>query len=975
MESLRKQIKNNKRGQLLIEAIIVLAISSILLPALFTGLIASRQGKAQSSQRIQAVALLKESEEIIRSVREKGWTSFAQNGTFHPIITGNAWALSSGSETINGFTRAISISDVRRDSNGNIVTSGGTIDPSTKKVDILISWGQPYASSVNSSLYVTRFLSNNALNKTSSSDFAGGNLVSTVVATDQGGEITLSPNNRAKWCSPELSNTTIDLPDGPPIAVSASASASINTPNDVFVATAPFATTSGKMAYLTVTANAETPVATNKGIFTLDSSRYSSVGLVPTGTGIDNNFRTNDIKYYKSPGGITYALIATTIPDHEILAIKVKNADGSDAYQDPTNKIYKYWTFFNTTQYGLSGSFDTGFMDPSAAATDTGGDNNGYDSNPTRAYTDNNSFAVDTNSGSGTGTNCTGTDKDRQRYYNYDLTIPSGATINGIQVRLDAKVDSTTGSPKICVQLSWDGGSNWTTAQSTGTLTTGESTYYLGGSTDTWGRTWSDTNFSNSNFRVRIINVASNTSRDFSLDWAAVKVYYSGGALSTNDQSPFGYGATSVAVLGDTGYATSGGYLYSFDLSNIDTKSTSNGLDMIGCRIELDGYDCQPGSGTDRKYNAGQTGTTWSDTTTPAHNDCSDGGNIELYADNDVYPVKVGSNSYVFVAVGAGTNPELDVVNVSTPPTSASTPAINNIACGRNDTSNTNAGWKVSDSIDFNTGSGTEEAANSVYANSAGTRAYISSNGTSDSKQFYVINTTNKSDIKFLSGTSTPTSGFYQGTGANGELYPRRSLTVLNGLRAVLVGKDGVANSNNAPEYQVLNIENESTPAFCGSVNFDQGFNDLTSVSEADGDNFVYMIANTILNELKIIQGGPDGSYLDSGTYISAPLDLGASMALNRLSASTSVPTNTTLQYQIAATSPVNGSCTNANYVFVGPDGTASSYFPASGGSIPLSGSTGFENPAQCVKYKAFLTTTDFNITPKLLDISLNYSP
>ncbi len=33
-------------------------------------------------------------------------------------------------------------------------------------------------------------------------------------------------------------------------------------------------------------------------------------------------------------------------------------------------------------------------------------------------------------------------------------------------------------------------------------------------------------NFSNANFRVRVINVASNASRDFSLDWVAVQVDY-----------------------------------------------------------------------------------------------------------------------------------------------------------------------------------------------------------------------------------------------------------------------------------------------------------------------------------------------------------------------------------------------------------------------------------------------------------------
>jgi hypothetical protein len=76
------------------------------------------------------------------------------------------------------------------------------------------------------------------------------------------------------------------------------------------------------------------------------------------------------------------------------------------------------------------------------------------------------------------------------------------------------------------VQISWNGGASWTTAKSTSTLTTSESTYLLGGAADTWGRAWASGDFSNTNLRVRITDVASSTSRDFSLDWIAVQVSY-----------------------------------------------------------------------------------------------------------------------------------------------------------------------------------------------------------------------------------------------------------------------------------------------------------------------------------------------------------------------------------------------------------------------------------------------------------------
>jgi hypothetical protein len=172
---------------------------------------------------------------------------------------------------------------------------------------------------------------------------------------------------------------------------------------------------------------------------------------------------------------------------------------------------------------------NTGYLNCSAnaAVTTSSGDNNGYQTTPGNACANGSGVAQDPSSGSNTGTSCTGTDKDRHRFYNYNLSIPSGATINGIEVRLDAYIDSTASTTRrLCVDLSWDGGTTWTATQQTGSLTTLEATYTLGTASDTWGHAWTDTQFSNANFRVRVTDVANSTARTFSLDWAAVRVTY-----------------------------------------------------------------------------------------------------------------------------------------------------------------------------------------------------------------------------------------------------------------------------------------------------------------------------------------------------------------------------------------------------------------------------------------------------------------
>jgi hypothetical protein len=82
---------------------------------------------------------------------------------------------------------------------------------------------------------------------------------------------------------------------------------------------------------------------------------------------------------------------------------------------------------------------------------------------------------------------------------------------------------------RLGVDLSWNGGSTWT-SEKTQNLTETEATYTIGGSSDTWGRTWSDIELSNSNFRLRVHDIDSGSNciddSESHLDWVRVKVHY-----------------------------------------------------------------------------------------------------------------------------------------------------------------------------------------------------------------------------------------------------------------------------------------------------------------------------------------------------------------------------------------------------------------------------------------------------------------
>jgi hypothetical protein len=102
--------------------------------------------------------------------------------------------------------------------------------------------------------------------------------------------------------------------------------------------------------------------------------------------------------------------------------------------------------------------------------------------------------------------------------------VISGAnTIGGVVVKLELSGYSATGD--VGVALSWDGGTTWTDAKTTPTLTTTDGVVTLGSVSDKWGRaSWSVGDFSNANFKVRLTsNLSGNTVQ---VDALQVKVYH-----------------------------------------------------------------------------------------------------------------------------------------------------------------------------------------------------------------------------------------------------------------------------------------------------------------------------------------------------------------------------------------------------------------------------------------------------------------
>ena len=109
-----------------------------------------------------------------------------------------------------------------------------------------------------------------------------------------------------------------------------------------------------------------------------------------------------------------------------------------------------------------------------------------------------------------------------------------------------------------------------------------------------------------------------------------------------------------------------------------------------------------------------------------------------------------------------------------------------------------------------------------------------------------------------------------------------------------------------------------------------------------------------------------NSGYSTSGDLISSLKDSApgaGTTTWSTLSWDATLPANTSVQFQVAASNSSGGP-----FNFVGPDGTAGTFFTTSGAS--LSQFNGF----RYLEYRAYLSTTDTTATPTLNDVTISYS-
>src|SRR5258708_34140300 len=134
------------RGFSLIEVILAAAIFVTFATGAIVALVSAYNTNRLGSEVTIANQFNAQGLEAVRSIKNQSWSTFAtkaDTGNTGVDMLGTVWAFNGTSNTLPAdtrFSRAMSITSVQRDGSGNVVASGGTNDPNTKKVTATTSW-------------------------------------------------------------------------------------------------------------------------------------------------------------------------------------------------------------------------------------------------------------------------------------------------------------------------------------------------------------------------------------------------------------------------------------------------------------------------------------------------------------------------------------------------------------------------------------------------------------------------------------------------------------------------------------------------------------------------------------------------------------------------------------------------------------------------------------------------------------------
>lgn len=154
------------KGFALIEVMIACALVATVTITLLSFAEKGLGLSSRSLRQVQATLIAEEGAEAVKTIRDANWTNISNltlNTNYYLSYNNSTdvWSLSTTANSIDSiFTRAIVFNSVNRNSNNDIVGTGGTTDSGTIKVTVTVSWlSTEGANSKVLTLYITDIFS------------------------------------------------------------------------------------------------------------------------------------------------------------------------------------------------------------------------------------------------------------------------------------------------------------------------------------------------------------------------------------------------------------------------------------------------------------------------------------------------------------------------------------------------------------------------------------------------------------------------------------------------------------------------------------------------------------------------------------------------------------------------------------------------------------------------------------------------
>ncbi|MDD4382089.1 MAG: hypothetical protein PHE21_01955 [Candidatus Dojkabacteria bacterium] len=210
-----KKCKRKLKGFSLAEILLAIGIFGLISSFLIFLVVDSTRTLDNLRARSKASHLTQEINDALLLIKTQGWYNIARytdEGAKHLEFVDGNYTILDGAFSENDFTYSFTIQRAQRDLNGDLVETGGTLDPHTRIVSITIDWKDRFGkiNSINPKLYINDW-NTNSIAYTTDTDFQKGVNNQTLIQNISGGEVRLQSMKYADWCNPSLSQTTYDL--------------------------------------------------------------------------------------------------------------------------------------------------------------------------------------------------------------------------------------------------------------------------------------------------------------------------------------------------------------------------------------------------------------------------------------------------------------------------------------------------------------------------------------------------------------------------------------------------------------------------------------------------------------------------------------------------------------------------------------------------------------------------------------------